>query len=107
MKLFMPKCFLCPQDECQNYIRVLAVTGSSNLLVCGTNSFNPKCRTYTTSSTITTTVSGNSTAKTTKTPKTITVDHEEYRLHHEFSGKGYCPHDPRHNSTAIFTGMKT
>ncbi len=41
--------FFFPKDECQNYIRVLAQTDRSNLLVCGTNSFNPKCRTYSTS----------------------------------------------------------
>jgi hypothetical protein len=82
----------------------LAVTGSSNLLVCGTNSFNPKCRTYTTTSTITTTDNSTKTDKTSKTSKSISIEHEEYRMHHEFSGKGYCPHDPKHNSTAIFTG---
>ena len=24
-------------------------------------------------------------------------------MEEEFSGKGFCPHDPRHNSTAIFS----
>ena len=32
-------------------------------------------------------------------------DDGKFRINHEFSGKGSCPHDPRHNSTAIFTGM--
>ena len=74
------------QDDCQNYIRVLEVipeprTNGSKLLVCGTNAFNPKCRHY---------------------------GHEattgQLKVEKEFSGKGFCPYDPRHNSTAIFTG---
>jgi hypothetical protein len=27
-----------------------------------------------------------------------------YGVEKEFSGKGYCPYNPRHNSTSIFTG---
>ena len=42
-----------------------------------------------------------------KTPKSVGAEVKEYWMHHEFSGKGYCPHDPKHNSTAIFTGMKS
>ena len=70
------------QEECQNYVRVLIqtqagegeLTSSNRLLVCGTNAFNPLCRYYATNG----------------------VDEE-------FSGKGFCPHDPRHNSTSIFS----
>ncbi len=29
-----------------------------------------------------------------------------FQVKHEFSGKGFCPYEPRHNSTAIFTGEK-
>ena len=69
-----------PQDECQNYIRVLANTDDGQLLVCGTNSYNPRCRYY---------LRSESTG--------------EMNVTREFSGKGYCPYDPRHNSTSIFT----
>ena len=120
------------QDECQNYVRVLAQTDSQSLLVCGTNSFKPKCRTYTTvrevlktpnntdgagtsnskSSSTTTTIlkTSNSTnsASTTTTTETSTpelIDDGILRMKHEFSGRGVCPLDPRHNSTAIYTGM--
>lgn len=31
-----------PQEECQNYVRVLTVTGRK-VLVCGTNAFSPVC----------------------------------------------------------------
>eukprot|EP00095_Tigriopus_kingsejongensis_P005690 maker-scaffold158_size296719-snap-gene-1.21 protein:Tk05690 transcript:maker-scaffold158_size296719-snap-gene-1.21-mRNA-1 annotation:"hypothetical protein DAPPUDRAFT_328717" len=66
------------EDECQNYIRVLAPTSSQTLLVCGTNSFNPKCRKYS------------------------LLGHDDYEVTYEYSGKGFCPHDPKHNSTATF-----
>ena len=32
------------------------------------------------------------------------IEDGKFRISHEFNGKGSCPHDPRHNSTAIFTG---
>ena len=67
------------QDDCQNYIRVLAHTETGQLLVCGTNAYNPRCRYYT---------------------HNVTHTHVE----REFSGKGFCPYDPRHNSTALYTG---
>lgn len=34
------------QDNCQNYVRILAVMSPGKLLVCGTNSFKPICREY-------------------------------------------------------------
>ena len=67
-------------DDCNNYIRVLARTDSDGLLVCGTNAYNPRCRNY----------SGN--------------NGSVYEVTKEYSGKGYCPSDPRHNSTSIYTG---
>ena len=103
----------------------MAQTDPSNLLVCGTNSFNPRCRTYTTkkvnnkiedvkSKTDSTKKGSSQSAKTTETQsgigyKSEPQDSDEYeegkfRINHEFSGKGSCPHDPQHNSTAIFTG---
>ena len=108
--------FFSPQDECQNYIRVLAATDTSSLLVCGTNSFKPKCRTYTTIREETPKIENKNqksqnksrqnatiTAKTTTAQPTL-IDDGILRLKHEFSGTGICPLDPRHNSTAIFTG---
>ena len=68
------------RDECQNYIRVLAKTElRKRLLVCGTNAYNPLCRQY---------------------------EHNETDSSYveQFSGKGFCPYDPRHNSTALYTG---
>lgn len=38
--------YFCFQDNCQNYIRVLAKMVAGRLLVCGTNSYKPLCREY-------------------------------------------------------------
>jgi hypothetical protein len=92
-------------------------------LVCGTNSFNPRCRTYTskkinkqtenlTSKTETTKTESSKGSKTTELKSNLGYNSEpqeseedgKFRMNHEFSGKGSCPHDPQHNSTAIFTG---
>jgi len=69
-------------DDCNNYIRVLAKQANDTLLVCGTNSYNPRCRSY-------------------------TKNREEvFEVAKEYSGKGYCPYSPEHNSTSLFTGGK-
>ena len=67
-------------DNCNNYVRVLAKVSSDTLLVCGTNSYKPRCRNY------------------------ARNNESVYEVVKEFSGKGYCPYDPAHNSTSIFTG---
>ena len=68
------------EDECNNYIRVLAKVDSDQLLVCGTNAYNPRCRNY------------------------MRNEAGVYEVARERSGKGYTPYDPRNNSTFIFTG---
>lgn len=78
--------FLLHQNDCQNYIRVLEVLDNgTKLLVCGTNAFNPKCRNY----------------------RKRYPWSQEWIFSKEFSGKGFCPYDPRHNSTAIFAGNRS
>lgn len=37
---------LSPKDECHNFIKVLLQQNEDTLFVCGTNAFNPSCRTY-------------------------------------------------------------
>ena len=68
------------EDDCNNYIRVLARQGDKSLLVCGTNSYSPRCRSYEMN------------------------EAGVYEVARERSGKGYTPYDPRNNSTFIFTG---
>jgi len=77
--------------DCQNYIRVLVQLdsrhpeGKEELLVCGTNAYNPMCRHYLTD------VSTNNNKK-----------NDRSLVQKEFSGRGFCPYDPRHNSTSIY-----
>uniref|UniRef100_A0AAQ5Y1P6 Semaphorin-2A n=1 Tax=Amphiprion ocellaris TaxID=80972 RepID=A0AAQ5Y1P6_AMPOC len=63
-------------DECQNYIRVLLISGRT-LFTCGTNAFTPVC--------ITRQVSNTS------------------QVLDTVNGVARCPYDPRHNSTAMVT----
>ena len=86
-------------DDCNNYIRVLAKVDADQLLICklslschtscytscysgGTNAYNPRCRNY------------------------ARNNESVYEVIREFSGKGYCPYDPTNNSTAIYAGKK-
>ncbi|KAM6945764.1 semaphorin-5B-like [Aplochiton taeniatus] len=64
------------EDECQNYIRVLLITGR-RIFTCGTNAFTPVC---------TTRQIGNTS-----------------RVVDTVNGVARCPYDPRHNSTAMVT----
>ncbi|XP_065166880.1 semaphorin-1A isoform X2 [Atheta coriaria] len=64
-------------ENCQNYIRIMARTNQGNLLLCGTNSFKPVCREYGI-------LPGN------------------YTMEKEKPGQAVCPYDPHHNSTAIY-----
>ncbi|XP_062454112.1 semaphorin-6C isoform X2 [Rhea pennata] len=64
------------QDECYNYIKVLVPRDARTLLVCGTNAFNPLCRTYGVG--------------------TLAQEGEEV------SGQARCPFDTKHSSVALF-----
>lgn len=44
--LVLTPCPLPWQDECYNYIKVLVPKDDRTLFACGTNAFNPMCRTY-------------------------------------------------------------
>ncbi|KAM6167540.1 semaphorin-6C isoform 2-T2 [Erethizon dorsatum] len=63
-------------EECYNYIRVLVPRDSQTLLACGTNSFNPKCRSY-----------------------GITSLQQESK---EMDGRARCPFDATQSNAAIF-----
>lgn len=68
------------EDDCHNYIRVLAKKSDDLLLVCGTNSFKPRCRDY------------------------LHASSGDYEILKDWAGEGLCPYDPHHNSTAVFAG---
>uniref|UniRef100_A0A0A9Y8X2 Semaphorin-1A n=1 Tax=Lygus hesperus TaxID=30085 RepID=A0A0A9Y8X2_LYGHE len=65
------------EENCQNYIRIIAKTEQGNLVVCGTNSFKPVCREY-------------------------SVAAGSYNFIKEKPGQAVCPYDPLHNSTAVY-----
>lgn len=66
------------QDDCQNYIRVLAKIAHDKLLICGSNAYKPYCRHYRLSA-------------------------GDYVVDKEFEGRGLCPFEPDHNSTAVYS----
>ena len=108
------------QNDCQNYIRVLVKIKDEDitkmeehffekdfssqthnqkskkeekftrLFICGTNAYNPKCRYYKILDTI---------DKVGNKQKETSLIFEK-----EVSGKGFCPYDPKHNSTFIYAG---
>uniref|UniRef100_A0A7N6FJK8 Sema domain-containing protein n=1 Tax=Anabas testudineus TaxID=64144 RepID=A0A7N6FJK8_ANATE len=68
------------KDECHNFIKVLLQQNDDTLFVCGTNAFNPSCRTY----------------------KTDTLE----ALGEEISGMARCPYDAKHANVALFADGK-
>uniref|UniRef100_A0AAR2K0I3 Sema domain-containing protein n=1 Tax=Pygocentrus nattereri TaxID=42514 RepID=A0AAR2K0I3_PYGNA len=68
------------KDECHNFIKVLLQQNDDTLFVCGTNAFNPSCRTY----------------------KMDTLD----ALGEEISGMARCPYDAKHANVALFADGK-
>lgn len=66
------------EDDCQNYIRVLAKIDDDRVLICGTNAYKPLCRHY-------------------------ALKDGDYVVEKEYEGRGLCPFDPDHNSTAIYS----
>uniref|UniRef100_A0A674MWR9 Semaphorin 6A n=1 Tax=Takifugu rubripes TaxID=31033 RepID=A0A674MWR9_TAKRU len=68
------------KDECHNFIKVLLQQNEDTLFVCGTNAFNPSCRTY----------------------KMDTLE----ALGEEISGMARCPYDAKHANVALFANGK-
>ncbi|XP_024908471.1 semaphorin-6A-like [Cynoglossus semilaevis] len=68
------------KDECHNFIKVLLQQNDDTLFVCGTNAFNPACRTY-------------------------KMDNLE-ALGEEISGMARCPYDAKHANIALFADGK-
>ncbi|XP_031712222.1 semaphorin-6A isoform X2 [Anarrhichthys ocellatus] len=68
------------KDECHNFIKVLLQQNDDTLFVCGTNAFNPSCRTY----------------------KLDTLE----ALGEEISGMARCPYDCKHANVALFADSK-
>lgn len=67
-------------QDCQNYIRVFTRTNDGQIMICGTNSYKPRCRYY-----------------------AITGD-QSFDLVKDVEAQGLCPYSPTHNSTYVYTG---
>ncbi|XP_055857782.1 semaphorin-1A [Episyrphus balteatus] len=70
------------EQDCQNYIRVFARTNDGQIMICGTNSYKPRCRHY-----------------------AITGD-QTFDLVKDVEAQGLCPYSPTHNSTYVYTGSQ-
>ncbi|XP_068144589.1 semaphorin-1A [Drosophila tropicalis] len=72
--------------DCHNYLRVYAKLENGQLLICGTNSYKPRCRHY--------------------APADPAEDSSKNSLHYEITrdveAQGLCPYSPAHNSTYAF-----
>ncbi|XP_046429152.1 semaphorin-1A-like isoform X1 [Neodiprion fabricii] len=68
------------EDECQNYVRVFGRYSPDKFIACGTNAYNPQCMHFGFQNGV-------------HVPEKDTVE-----------GRGLCPYDPEHNSTAVFAG---
>ncbi|CAL8345347.1 unnamed protein product [Lota lota] len=68
------------KDECHNFIKVLLQQNDNTLFVCGTNAFNPSCRSY----------------------KMDTLEPQG----EEISGMARCPYDAKHANVALFADGK-
>lgn len=77
--------------DCHNYLRVYALRPNGEVLLCGTNSYKPRCRHYT----------------------PVEVSSEEagsaghahamrYEVSRDVEAQGLCPYSPAHNSTYAF-----
>ncbi|XP_061462874.1 semaphorin-6C isoform X2 [Rhineura floridana] len=64
------------RNECYNYIKVLVPKNAETLLACGTNAFNPMCRTY----------------------KISSLEQEG----EELNGQARCPFDAKQSNVALF-----
>ncbi len=84
--------------------------------MCGTNAYNPRCRKYTSGGEKEVrkkVILGANMVNIIKSNFQVSLDEEGQdgiadgdKVDEEFSGRGFCPYDPRHNSTSLYTGSK-
>ncbi|XP_036333039.1 semaphorin-1A [Rhagoletis pomonella] len=75
------------ETDCHNYIRVFARLDDAQLLLCGTNSYKPRCRHY---------------APTTSELSAAAGSGQRYEIVRDVEAQGLCPYSPAHNSTYAF-----
>lgn len=92
--------FILFQEDCHNYIRILAKQNDKDLLICGTNSYMPKCRKYKFQVWI---LFSNRIRLAPVSCLVFSQNNTFVFDGSEFSGTGVCPYDPGHNSTAYYS----
>ncbi|XP_034103868.1 semaphorin-1A [Drosophila nasuta] len=73
--------------DCHNYMRVYAPLSDGQILLCGTNSYKPRCRHYT---------------PVEQTPDGAGAGSMRYEITRDVEAQGLCPYSPAHNSTYAF-----
>ncbi|KAH8253965.1 hypothetical protein KR032_007875 [Drosophila birchii] len=76
--------------DCHNYLRVFARRANGEVLICGTNSYKPRCRHYTPVET-SAEDAGHAHAHAMR-----------YEVSRDVEAQGLCPYSPAHNSTYAF-----
>ncbi|KAH8277919.1 hypothetical protein KR018_010341, partial [Drosophila ironensis] len=79
------------ERDCHNYLRVFGRRPDGEVLLCGTNSYKPRCRHYTPSD-----ISSEESASTGHTHAM------RYEVTRDVEAQGLCPYSPAHNSTYAF-----
>nr|CAD7257273.1 unnamed protein product [Timema shepardi] len=109
------------EDDCQNYVRVLAKIAPNKLLICGTNAYKPLCRHYHFSVSTQLRYISRSLSLINYHSLTLTIflsfsltlpiifffthtlSDGDYVVDKEYEGRGLCPYDPDHNSTGVYS----
>lgn len=84
------------ERDCHNYLRVHARLSDGQILLCGTNSYKPRCRHYapTEQSADAVDASPSSSASGGNSMR--------YEITRDVEAQGLCPYSPTHNSTYVF-----
>ncbi|XP_018788297.1 PREDICTED: semaphorin-1A [Bactrocera latifrons] len=75
------------ETDCHNYIRVFARLDGGQILLCGTNSYKPRCRHY---------------APATSELSAAGGSGQRYEIVRDVEAQGLCPYSPAHNSTYAY-----
>ncbi|KAH8394915.1 hypothetical protein KR222_010444, partial [Zaprionus bogoriensis] len=80
--------------DCHNYLRVHARLADGQILLCGTNSYKPRCRHYAPADQSMDAVDASASA--------AGGNSMRYEITRDVEAQGLCPYSPAHNSTYVF-----
>lgn len=81
------------ERDCHNYLRVHARLNDGQVLLCGTNSYKPRCRHY---------APADQTADAVDASNASGGNSMRYEITRDVEAQGLCPYSPIHNSTYVF-----